>query len=345
VPANGHPPDPPVPLPGGGLITVEPGGQIEISSTPADSLAALHAAVSADLDHLTGLLAAAGLTLGEHGIDPHRSPRRLLDSPRYAAMERTFDRRGRHGRTMMSSTAGLQFCVDAGTESQVRTRFAAVSALGPVLVAVFANSRSHAGRDTGWASWRMGTWLGIDPHRTRPVDPDSDVAAHWAAYALAAPLLCVRRDGGLWDPPPGVTFADWIAGALPQRPTIDDLDYHLSTLFPPVRPRGYLEIRYLDAQPGDEWIAPVAILAALLADDSTTSAALERAAPVADRWLPAARDGLTDPALRTAATEILDLALRGLDGTGLPAATRDRVAGIVSERLHRSTERAEGTRR
>jgi len=346
-PATLHPAnsDPPVPLPGGGLVTVEPGGQVEISSAPADSLAELHAAVTADLTYLTGLLAAAGLTLGEHGIDPYRSPRRLLDSPRYAAMERTFDRRGPHGRTMMSSTAGLQFCLDAGTEDQVGARFATVSALGPVLVAVFANSRWHAGRDTGWASRRMGAWLGIDPDRTRPLDPYADAAAGWAAYALAAPLLCVRRDGDRWDPPPGVTFADWIAGALPGKPTIDDLDYHLSTLFPPVRPRGYLEIRYLDTQPGDEWIAPAAVLTSLLADDRSAAAALSRAAPVADRWRPAARDGLADPALRSAAGEILELALAGLERTGLPAATRDRVTDIVDRRLHRYTDRAEGTHR
>jgi glutamate--cysteine ligase len=345
LPASSDPPDPPVPLPGGGVVTVEPGGQVEISSAPADSLAGLHAAVTADLSYLTELLAAAGLTLGEHGIDPYRSPRRLLDSPRYAAMERTFDRRGPHGRTMMCSTAGLQVCVDAGIGDQIENRFAAVSALGPVLVAVFANSRFHAGRDTGWASRRMGAWLGIDPYRTRPLEPVRDAAAGWAAYALAAPLLCVRREVGEWDPPPGVTFADWIAGALPSKPTIDDLDYHLSTLFPPVRPRGYLEIRYLDTQPGDEWIAPAAVLASLLADDATTAAALALAAPVAHRWLPAARDGLADQALRSVAADVLDLALRGLDRTGLPAATRERVTEIADRRLHRTTDRAEGTLR
>jgi glutamate--cysteine ligase len=345
TPASLHPPDPPVPLPGGGLVTVEPGGQIEISSAPADSLPDLHAAVTADLTYLTELLAAAGLVLGEHGIDPHRAPRRLLDTPRYAAMERTFDRRGSHGRTMMSSTAGLQLCVDAGTEDQLPIRFATVSALGPVLTAVFANSRWHAGRDTGWASRRMGVWLGIDPHRTRALKPVPHVAANWAAYALAAPLLCVRRDGGRWDPPPGVTFADWIAGALPQPPTTDDLDYHLSTLFPPVRPRGYLEIRYLDAQPGGEWIAPAAVLASLLADDVTTAAALALAGPVAGRWLPAARAGLADPGLRAAAVEILDLARRGMDRVGLPPGTRDRVTDIVDRRLHRHTDRAGGMHR
>jgi glutamate--cysteine ligase len=345
APTSLNPSAPPLPLPGGGQVTIEPGGQIEISSTPADSLVDLHTATTADIGHLTDRLADTGLALGGHGIDPHRPPRLLLTTPRYAAMERTFDARGPHGRTMMCSTAGLQLCVDAGTKTRLATRFATASALGPILVAAFATSRRHAGRDTGWASSRMAAWFGIDPARTRPVDTTGDPATNWARYALAAPLLCVRRDGGCWDPPPGVTFADWIGGALPRPPTVDDLDYHLGTLFPPVRPRGYLEVRYLDAQPGDEWIGPVAVLAALMADDATTDAARDLAAPVADRWLPAARDGLADPSVRAAAVDVLDLACRNLDRTGLPSATRDRVADIVHRRLHRGAEEAEGVSR
>ena len=87
TPATLEPHETPLSLPAGGRLTTEPGGQLEISSAPAASLADLHAAVTADLDHLTGLLDAAGLRLGEHGIDPYRAPRRLLDTPRYAAME------------------------------------------------------------------------------------------------------------------------------------------------------------------------------------------------------------------------------------------------------------------
>jgi glutamate--cysteine ligase len=240
---------------------------------------------------------------------------------------------------MMCSTAGLQICLDAGTPARLTSRWSALYALGPVLLATFATSRLHAGRDTGWASSRMAAWLGIDPGRTRPVGLTDDPAASWASYALAAPLLCVRRDDGRWDPPPGVTFADWIGGALPRPPTVDDLEYHLGTLFPPVRPRGYLEVRYLDAQPGDEWIAPVSVLASLLADDAVTDAARAAAAPVADHWLPAARDGLADPALRTAATAVLELACAGLDRTGLPPAVRDRVCEIVQRRLDHAAPR------
>jgi len=331
----------PLPLPAGGQVTAEPGGQLEISSAPATSLAQLHRAVTTDLHHLQDLLAPAELALGEHGIDPHRAPRRLLDTPRYAAMEHCFDAHGPHGRTMMCSTAGLQVCLDAGTPAQAGTRWAAVSALGPVLIATFANSRRHAGRDTGWASARMATWWGIDPRRSRPPSTaGTDPATGWARYALAAPLLCLRRPGGSWDAPPGVTLRDWVNGALPWRPTPDDLDYHLSTLFPPVRPRGYLEVRYLDAQPGAGWIAPVAVLAGLLAVDPATQTALDLAAATARGWVPAARAGLADPELRRAAGPVLDLACRQLEHTDLPSGVRAAVIDIVQRRL-RDAEQAE----
>lgn len=331
TPATLDPPHPPHPLPSGGTVTVEPGGQVEISSAPAPSLAALHAAVEADRAHLTVLLETAGLTLGEHGIDPHRAPRRLVRTPRYDAMEQAFDTRGADGRVMMCSTAGLQVCLDAGAESELPLRWAAACALGPPLVAAFANSRHHAGRDTGLASARMAAWWGMDPRLTHPAGVSDDPAGDWVRYALAAPLTCVRRDGGCWDAPPGATLAGWLGGALPFPPTVTDVDYHLSTLFPPVRPRGYLEVRYLDAQPGDDWIAPVAVLATLLDDRRTTSAALDLAGPTAGHWVEAFRCGLADPGLRRTATAVLDLAARRLDS--VEPALRDRITETIDRRL------------
>ncbi|WP_435869640.1 glutamate-cysteine ligase family protein [Actinoplanes xinjiangensis] len=345
----------PVPLPGGGMVTVEPGLQIEISSAPAGSLAELHAAVTADRDTLAGLLASRGIVLGDRGLDPYRAPRRILEAPRYAAMDRAFDNAGH---TMMGSTAGLQVCFDAGETHQIAARWAVLHEAGPALLALFANSPRH-----GWASARTAAWHGIDPRRSGPVPASVDPAVSWAHYAVHAPLLCVRREHGRWDVRPGVTMADWIeAGGIeggpagsgriggrrigPRRqrppqiidpvtrpPTIDDLEYHLGTLFPPVRPRGYLEVRYLDTQPGDEWIAPAAVLTALLSGDALTDRARELAAPAAGRWHAAARSGLADRPVRRAATALADLACRNLDRTGLSAPVRDTVTGIVSRRL------------
>ncbi|MGV9213394.1 ergothioneine biosynthesis glutamate--cysteine ligase EgtA [Micromonospora sp. RB23] len=336
-PVTLDPASPAEPLRHGGTVTLEPGGQLEISTPPGTSTGALIQATEADIAQVTGLLAAAGLTLGRSGIDPHRRPRPVLDTPRYRAMRRAFDRRGPAGRTMMYSTAGLQVCLDIGEPDQVAPRWAAAHAVGPPLLAAFASASRHAGRRTGWASARMAAWLAIDPARTRPVwAPDraaDDPTAAWTRYVLAAPLLCLRRPGQDWAPPPGVTFADWLDGALARPPTTDDLDYHVSTLFPPVRPRGYLELRYLDAQPGRDWRLPLAVLSALFADAGTVDAAYTIGAPVAHRWSAAARRGLADPALAAAAAALLDLALTALPRLGLPAGTDDDIHEGLRRRL------------
>lgn len=325
------------PLPHGGTVSVEPGGQVEISTNPSASLGDLREHTDADIAHLTALLSTAGLVLGSSGIDPHRSPQPVVETPRYRAMRRAFDRRGRAGRTMMYSTAGLQVCLDAGEPQRLAERWQAVHALGPPLLATFATAHRHAGRDTGWTSARMAAWLAIDPARTQPVwspaQGDRDPVTAWVAYALSAPVLCLRRPGNDWAVPDGLTFRDWIAGALPTPPDTDDLDYHLSTLFPPVRPRGYLEIRYLDGQPAQEWLAPVAVLAALLGDGAALGLAREACEPVAGRWRASARHGLTDPALARAARRVLEVALRVLDRTDLPTTVQAEISQIVQRRL------------
>ncbi|MEU1886866.1 ergothioneine biosynthesis glutamate--cysteine ligase EgtA [Micromonospora rifamycinica] len=325
------------PLRHGSTVTVEPGGQVEVSTAPRSSVAALVAATQADIDELDALLGRAGLVLGRSGIDPWRSPRPVVDTPRYRAMRCVFDRRGPAGQTMMYSTAGLQVCLDVGEPAGLPDRWAAVHAMGPALVAAFATAGRHAGRPTGWASARMAAWLDIDPARTGPVwsahQPDRDPVVAWTEYVLAAPLLCLRHAGPDWTPPPGITFADWIAGALPFPPTTDDLDYHVSTLFPPVRPRGYLEVRYLDAQPGRDWTIPLAVLTALLHDDRTVRAARTIATPVADRWHAAARHGLADPPLAAAAAALLDLAGRSLSALDLPARTHDEIDSGIRRRI------------
>lgn len=314
---------PAVPLPAGSPLTLEPGGQVEISTLPQPSLRQLFDTAEADLAFLSELLSSAGFVLGDRATDQHRRPRRLLNTPRYTAMEQAFRPIGPHGLTMMCATAGLQVCLDVGEPDTAATRWAAVSALGPVLVAAFANSPGD-----GWASARMRAVLGTDPPRSSPSRIVADPAADWARRVLDTPVLCVRDDSDHWTTPEGMSFADWLAGARPEAPTTDDLDYHLSTMFPPVRPHGYLEVRYLDAQRGDGWRTPVALLAALLSTPDTVDAVLDACLPVGDRWLPAARDGLADRALATAAAEVLDLGARALTGMDLG---RDLTEAVLAD--------------
>ncbi|HEU4947393.1 MAG TPA: glutamate-cysteine ligase family protein [Kribbella sp.] len=329
------PDSPQKPLGRGSLVTVEPGGQVEISGPASDSVARLIEDTTADAAELTGLLDSAGLVTGEYGMDAFRPPRRLLTVPRYAAMERAFEQLGPHGPRMMCSTAGLQLCLDAGEPGQTASRWRALHTLGPTLVALFANSRVRAGIDTGWASARTEATFGTCAPFTEPPELDGDPAAAWARTAMEAPVLCLRR-GRSWDAPPGLTFGAWAEGALPDdRPTYDDLRYHLSTLFPPVRPRGYLEVRYLDAQPQDGWIAPALLLAALMSDPDLVDQALAAAEPAAGRWFPAAREGLADKLVLRSARDVVALGTAALDRTGADAAlvteTGNRLHYIVDE--------------
>ncbi len=159
--------------------------------------------------------------------------------------------------------------------------------------------------------------------------------------------MVLPRRGGPWDAPDGLTFADWIgrrkaARTLPP-PTTADLDYHLSTLFTPVRPHGYLEIRYLDAQPVTGWLAPAALLVALLQRPDTVDRVLEICAPVAGRWADAARCGLSDPDIAAAARRVVDLGSERLSDVDLPADTVTDVARTAHRRVHEG--RAPGDRK
>ncbi|MDQ3578026.1 MAG: glutamate-cysteine ligase family protein [Actinomycetota bacterium] len=337
TPRTLRPDSPHLPLPAGSPLSLEPGGQVEISSLPAPDLGDLLGTVTADQVHLAELLGQAGLVLGNSGIDPHRSPRRVLDTPRYAAMERAFEPIGQDGITMMCATAGLQVCLDVGERADVAARWAAVSSLGPVAVALFANSPDLAGRPTGWASARTRAVLGCDPARTSPLPITDDPAQSWARHVLDAPLLCLRRGTGGWDAPRGVTFADWIDGALPTVPSTADLDYHMSTLFPPIRPHGYFEVRYLDAQNGTDWITPAALLVALMASRTLVDSVVDACEPVADLWMDAARHGLGVPAIAKAAYEVLALGIDAVAALGLPDDVATTVTDDLVARLDRTT--------
>lgn len=308
-------------LPSGSLLTVEPGGQVEISSQPSISLASLIASVNDDIVALDALLGPAGLVRGESGIDQHRTPRRLLDLPRYAAMQSFFDRIGPWGSSMMCSTASAQVCFDAGGVAEARSRWLGLHSVAPAMIALFANSPTVAGTDTGWVSNRFRATLSTCPPHTHPPSTTGDPAQNWADLAMTAPVLCVRREGGSWDAPPSLTFAAWVAGdgAGERRPTYGDLDYHLSTLFPPVRPRGYVEVRYLDAQPTESWHHPLVLLSALMSSPEAVDRAIEISASCSDSWLIAARDGLRDMTLLDTARELVDLASEHLSPLGLPA--------------------------
>jgi glutamate--cysteine ligase len=334
-------------LPGGSRVSFEPGGQLELSGPPQPLAAAVRAS-ACDLALARTALAEAGLALASMGVDPLRPPNRVVATPRYAAMERYFCTSGYlAGPVMMCSTAAVQVNLDAGAPHQWSDRAWLAQALGPVLTAMFAASPAMAGRRTGWMSTRRAVWADIDPSRTRPVLPlarpsaaPADAAGLWAQFLLGARVMLVREADGRCHPADGRrTFADWVAGradgGLPGRPpTMDDLSYHATTLFPPVRPRGWLELRYLDGQPAGLWPVLVAVVVGLLDDPAAAERAADVCAPTADRWTAAALMALRDPILHKAALELMPLARAGAARLGAGAdllAALDAFAGSYVE--------------
>ena len=320
----------PTRLPCGSTVSFEPGGQIELSSAP-EPLPDCLRHTAGDLATLRHSLATAGLDLAGLGLDPLRPPVRRLDLPRYAAMSEYFG--AGPGRTMMCSTAGLQVNLDTGGNGggelparpaeravSVADRWRLAHQLGPVLVAAFAASPLRRGEVTGWRSTRQWIWAVVDPGRTRPaLELADDPVEAWARYIMAARvMLLTDPDGACLAVRDGSTFGDWVAGRGPatRLPTEADLACHATTLFPPVRPRGWLEIRYLDALPAALWQVPVTVLAALLDDPAAADAALDVTAPLASHWVQAARLGPADPDLRRAGLECFRLAAAALPRLG-----------------------------
>ncbi|MFG2397055.1 ergothioneine biosynthesis glutamate--cysteine ligase EgtA [Streptomyces lydicus] len=338
-------------LPLRSLLTFEPGGQLELSSQPATSLTECIESVTADLALVRPAMRARGLGMAGHGHNPWHPPRRVLTDPRYNAMEAYFDRWGAAGRSMMCATASVQVCVDAGYEEPGPLghgrRWLLAHLLGAVLAAAFANSPTSEGCPTGYRTTRQLIWSQLDPARTLAPALGPDPRTAWARYVLDAPVMCIRSDGGSWDAPEGLTFRDWVRTGVPRPPTQEDLDYHLTTLFPPVRPRGHLELRMIDAQSGDAgWVVPLAVTAALFDDPEAAERAYrtvkalaetagQRPAPRNPLWRRAARGGLTDPELHAAAVACFAAAEEALPRLGASPEVRAAVAEFIERYVAR----------
>jgi glutamate--cysteine ligase len=226
-------------------------------------------------------------------------------------MEAHFDHTGPDGRRMMCNTAALQVNIDAAAGLE-RECWRTAHAIGPAMVAAFANSPDDAGR----RSTRVATWLAMDQRRTGAVT--GELPSGWFDYALAAPAILGRDDDGdCVALPPGLVFGEWLdLGSACGFPSLEDLAYHLTLLFPPVRPRGWLEVRYLDALPSPWWEVAVRVLAALLSPDALNGA--RRAVLGTETlWHEAAAHGLDDERLAQAADRCFAIALDATADAGV----------------------------
>jgi glutamate--cysteine ligase len=327
-------------------VTLEPGGQVELSGPPAAGVVA--AVTRLRRDQLGARLVLAGLRLGlaHAGVDPLRPPCRVNPRPRYRALAEHYAAtgRGRAGAVMMTSTAALQVNVQAGPRRGWAQRVTRAYRLGPTLVAISASSPWLCGRDTGWKSARQRAWRQLGARSCGPVPgcaaaPDADgvdPAAAWARFALRAPVAFVRSGGGgeVTAVRGHVPFERWASGAVRlggRAPAAADLDLHLTTLFPPVRLRGYLELRYLDVAAPRWWPAIAAVVTTLMDDPVAADLAAEASEPAAGLWASAARDGLADPRLAASARRCLDIAA-GRAPAGLAPAVADLAELVESGR-------------
>ena len=304
-------------LPGGSRVTVEPGGAVELSGPPLPGAVPAIGAMAADRAVLRAAFARAGFGLVLLGADPLRPPKRVNPGARYRAMESFFNasQTGAAGAAMMTSTASVQVNLDAGPRDGWADRVRLTHALGPTMIAIAANSPLLGGRFSGWRSARQLVWSRLDSARCGPILGASgdDPANDWARYALKAPVMLVN-DAASNEAAPvtqWVPFADWADGRVllgDRKPTEADLDYHLTTLFPPVRPRRWLEIRYLDSVPEAVWPAVVFTLVTLLDDPQAADIAAEATESVATAWDRAAQLGLGDRRLQAAAQRCVQAA-------------------------------------
>ncbi|HEY5156081.1 MAG TPA: glutamate-cysteine ligase family protein, partial [Acidimicrobiales bacterium] len=224
------------PLPRGSRITFEPGGQLELSSDPFPTIDELCDAAEADLAVLDTACEATGVQLIALGADPVRSPERVALAPRYQAMERYFDQQGPAGRTMMCNTAAIQVNIGLGDRPVAADRWVLANRMAPTLLACFANSPFANGQPSGWQSSRLRAWWALDPTRAAPVPLDRDPVDAWSSYALDARVMLIRQAEDRCHPVvEPLRFGEWLTdGHELGFPTLDDLSYHLTTLFPPV---------------------------------------------------------------------------------------------------------------
>ncbi len=305
-------------------VTFEPGGQLELSGQPEPDIVTAVDSMRRDWQGVRLALAGHGLGAAFAGADPLRPSRRINPRPRYQAMEQHFAATGRaaSGAVMMNSTAALQLNLQAGPKSGWPARVELAHRLGPTLVAIAASSPWLHGRPTGWKSTRQATWSQLDPRACGPVPgcdtvsarsaADGDPAAAWAHFAMSAPVIIVGGRGDDAQPVcTSVTFGQWASGRIQlggRQPTVADLDTHLSTLFPPVRLRGYLELRYMDVAAPRWWPAIAAVAVTLLDDRTAADQAMEATERTTQRWGEAARHGLRDELLADSARRCLAIA-------------------------------------
>ncbi|MEM8632568.1 MAG: glutamate--cysteine ligase [Pseudomonadota bacterium] len=330
----------------GANISLEPGGQLELSGAPLETI---HQTCDEVNDHLREVKSVAD-QIGVGFIGLGAAPEwRHDDMPRmpkgrYKLMTDYMGRVGTHGTQMMYRTCTVQVNLDFGSEADMVQKLRVAIALQPVATALFANSPFFEGKINGHQSWRSRIWRDLDPARTGTlpfVFEDGFGFEAWVEYALDVPMYFVYRDGRYINAL-GQSFRDFLNGKLPalpgETPLMSDWADHLTTIFPEARIKKFIEMRGADGGPWRRLCALPALWVGLLYDQS----ALDAAWDLAKDW-----DAETREALRVAASvdglkakvgeiEMLPLAREVVDiaEAGLRARARPGSGGLVPDETH-----------
>lgn len=289
----------------GTRISFEPGGQIEISSAPHPTASSVIDSTQALVALLQSAMSTQGIELLARGVDPYNEIDAVplqLQRERYTGMTRYFESIGQSGVRMMRQTAALQINLERGEDPQFRWRL--LNDLVPIVVALFANSRDYAGKPTEWASYRSHLWRTLDPSRTGIIYDEPGHAEKYLSFALNA--FAMRSGGG---GRPYRTFREWMT-----EPNVDEAEwlFHLSTLFPEVRPKEYFELRSADTIEPGLLFAPVVFVTGLVYDQKSSVIATEIVGlPDSDLLLRAGSHGLKDRELWATAIALCEFAIEG----------------------------------
>ncbi|MBX3515910.1 MAG: glutamate--cysteine ligase [Rhodospirillales bacterium] len=267
----------------GASITLEPGGQLELSGAPLENVHQTCAEIDQHLDQVKKLGAELGFGLLGLGYQPKWPVESLPWMPkgRYRIMRAYMPKRGKLGLEMMQATCTVQVNLDFDSEATMVQMFRIGLALQPVATALFANSPFRNGTPNGYLSYRSHIWTDTDPDRCGMLPFVFDAGfgfERYVDYMLDVPMYFVYRDGRYIDVA-GQSFRDFMAGRLPglpgERPTRADWADHLTTAFPEVRLKRFLEMRGADAGPWNRLCALPALWVGLLYDDTARAAAAD----------------------------------------------------------------------
>ncbi len=330
----------------GASITLEPGGQFELSGALLENVHQTCDEVYTHLKQVKTVAQPLGIAFLGMGFQPkwERKDTQWMPKGRYRIMREYMAKRGNLGVDMMARTCTVQVNLDFASEADMVRKFQVSLALQPVATALFANSPFVDGKPCGYVSYRSHVWEDTDPDRTGmlPFVFDSSMGfERYVDYMLDVPMYFVYRDGKYIDAS-GQSFRDFLNGALPalpgEKPGIKDWEDHLTTAFPEVRLKRYMEMRGADGGPWRKLCALPAFWAGLLYDDAVLAAAWdlvrdwsmeERLKLRADAPRLGLKAKVRDRSLQSIAIEVLEMASTGLTARNRLSSSGENETGFL----------------